>query len=225
MAEKIALFDFCETLANFQTADAYVKYVCENVSSPSIVRKQRIHSWLYRHQVVRLVNRFFPRLYFNKRLFLWRLKGLKEEMLNNLAKGYYDNVVKPNLISEVIDILREKQNDGYTIYIVSAGYEIYLNYFAEDYDIPRKNIISDKIAFNNGICQGRLLDGEIMFKKTKELDRIIDKSHTYSEAYSDSMTDLPLLQWANKGVVIRQIDKSWAHDYGFDEILWRRWKD
>ena len=24
---KIALFDFCETLANFQTADAYVKYV------------------------------------------------------------------------------------------------------------------------------------------------------------------------------------------------------
>ena len=41
-----------------------------------------------------------------------------------------------------------------------------------------------------------------------------------SIAYSDSISDLPLLQWADEGVVVsRHKSQAWAKTYGFTEIV------
>jgi phosphoserine phosphatase len=41
-----------------------------------------------------------------------------------------------------------------------------------------------------------------------------------SIAYSDSISDLPLLQWADEGVVVsRHQPQAWAKTHGFTEIV------
>lgn len=219
---KIALFDFCETLANFQTADAFVQFVRESSNSPRMQRKEIFRQTLYKTRIISILMRLFRKSSINKRLILWQLKGFRESELERLAESYYYTKVKPNLISPVIKELIRLQMNGWRIVIVSAGYEIYLKYFCHDYCISEKNLISVKIKFTNRICDGCFDGGDRLWDKTQKLDQIYSKEKIESIAYSDSISDLPLLTWANKGVVVRRHDKkSWSEKYNFKEIIWQ----
>lgn len=218
---KVALFDFCETLANFQTADEFVRYVREQTKDKTMLRKERIRLFLRKYKVETLATLFLWHLSFNKRLVLWQLKGYSEHQIENYAEEYYNKVVRPNLINETIEELKKLQSDGYEICIVSAGYEIYLKHFCREFNIPLRNLIAVKIKFVAGRCKGCFEGGDRLWDKTEKLDERYDRDLVESIAYSDSKTDLPLLKWAKVGVVVcRKDKKSWAKEYNFKEILW-----
>lgn len=218
---KVALFDFCETLANFQTADEFVRYVRERTKNKMMFRKEKFRLFLRKCRVETLVTLFFRHLSFNKRLVLWQLKGFSESQIEKYAEEYYNKVVRPNLINETVEELKKLQTEGYEICIVSAGYEIYLKYFCKEFEIPLKNIIAVKIKFESGKCMGCFDGGDRLWDKTDKLNERYDRDLVESIAYSDSKTDLPLLKWAKEGVVVcRKDKKSWAKEYNFKEILW-----
>ena len=146
---KVALFDFCETLANFQTADAYVEFVkthCANHKSKLLFR-EKVYKILKKNRVVSILTRLFPQRSINKRLICFQLRGLNYYDMDRLAKDYYDDIIKPNLIMPVVDELVELKKENYRIILVSGGYDIYLKYFAAEYGINEKDIIWGEIAF------------------------------------------------------------------------------
>jgi phosphoserine phosphatase len=55
------------------------------------------------------------------------------------------------------------------------------------------------------------------------LEKFINETNIiYSKSivYSDSITDLPLLKWADEAVVIsKSKSQLWANDFGFKEII------
>ena len=55
--KKIAIFDFCETLVDFQTADAFVDYVREHTDELSVRRKEKINLILRKYKVTRIAEK------------------------------------------------------------------------------------------------------------------------------------------------------------------------
>lgn len=221
MNDKFAFFDFCETLVNFQTADAYVNYVVHKSKSARI----RILSFIFRAfnkcRIYRSIDRISNRnLNLFKKCMLWLLKGMPEDILDLYARCYFYEKILNNTIPEVLEIMKQKKADGYKIYIVSGGYDIYLKYFVEKFQLD--GLVCSRLKFKNGKSTGTLTGSDCLGDhKTMMLNKIFQRKPYYSESYSDSVTDLPLLTWTNKGIVISKgKSQNWRHVYNFDEIIW-----
>ena len=119
--EKIALFDFCETLVSFQTADAFVRFVGEATGSARVSRMLRIHHFLDRKGIIGRLYKLFPESSPGKRLVARGLKGFREDALDELAGRYYAQRLRPALIPEVVGRLRSLQRDGWRIVLVSGA--------------------------------------------------------------------------------------------------------
>lgn len=219
----IALFDFCETIVDFQTADAFVDFVRMNMSSPRMFRLEKFQAALRRLKLIQVADRITGnRRSLNKRLKLFQLKGIKKEVLEVLAMKYYEEKIVPHIIPEIMGELLRLQSLGYVIYLVSGGYDVYLSFFVRDYLVPG-HLICSRIGFSDGNATGKLIGADCMgWNKTKILDQLftVDDKET-TVAFSDSESDLPLLQWAGKGIVVsRNQSQPWAQKYGFSEIIW-----
>ena len=219
---KVALFDFCETIANFQTADSYVRYV---------MRKRKVKKGLnYWTQLLMERSKLSAILFrlginTNKFMLLANLKGLPERMLREDAKDYYEDVVKPNLIAESILELRQKQKDGYQCIIVSGGYDVYLHYFAEDYGINQ--LLCSRLRFEDGVFTGGLLGKDCMgHEKVRMMSKEFGTANLKdidSISYSDSQSDMAFLNYTRRAVVVaRNKTPQWAIQHKFETLLWQR---
>ena len=224
-SRKIAFFDFCGTLVSFQTADAFVdfargvegNFLMEFLNGCSIV--------LEKIKILQVLNKIFPDKSIEKKLKLLQLRGFTLEKLDDLAQRYYNVMIKPRVIKPVIEEMNTLRENNYEVCIVSAGYSIYLKYFAEEYTI--KDFISTEIAFNNStnICKGTISRKDCIY--TEKIRRIKeyyeDQNIDYKEcvSYSDSLIDLPLLLLSGTAVVIsRSKPQDWCSQYKFKEIIW-----
>ncbi len=219
--DKWALFDFCETLVNFQTADAFVDFVCRNSPRPFITVAGLALRILNKMKFLSLLDRIYgSELYLLKRYKLWLLKGYTMKEIEDCSLLYYETRIKPNLISATVNLLKELKNNGYKILIVSGGYSVYIKHFANQFGVD--GIIANEIKFNHGICLGSL-DGVNCMNNNKTilLNSFFQTRPDYSVAYSDSITDVPFLSWADKGVVVSKNNhQKWSEDNGFSEIIW-----
>jgi hypothetical protein len=80
MKQNLVIFDFCETIANFQTADAFVEFVL--TKKPKSWRNfyyEKIISYLKKNYIIAICHKFFPKKNIEKRLnrlrefFLWEI--------------------------------------------------------------------------------------------------------------------------------------------------------
>ena len=218
---KVALFDFCETIANFQTADAYVRYV-QSHSVPTNIGIRLLYNILNQSRVLGIVRRIKPKGSIDKRFILKQMKGRTYEEMDRLAEDYYNNIIKPNMIEPVITELRRLQSEGYGIYVISAGYDIYLKYFVKDFKVD--GLLSTKIEFKDGVCTGRFDGQDCMFDyKIDYINSMIKGDHSQWLAFSDSITDLPMLELVGNPVVIsRGKSQTWAEKKGFKQIIWNK---
>lgn len=220
---KVALFDFCETIANFQTADAYVDFVRERLNDRRMCRLEKVQRFLRTVKVIQIIEKLTRyRFSINKRIKLWQLRGHKLPELQGLAKEYYQERIKPNFIPEMIEKLLNLKDQGYSIYLVSGGYDIYLRYFAEENDLS--GVMSTKVGFKGDNCTGKF-DGIDCLRdgKTMLLNKYFSSKPAFSVAFSDSKSDLPFLKWVDEGYVIsRNKHQEWSTDNNLKEIIWTR---
>lgn len=219
---KIALFDFCETLANFQTADPYVDFVRAKVGTSRMKRWEIVKFLFNQSRLLQfLLIKFSRNPSVGKSIKLYQLKGLREELLEELGFQYYREVIKPNLISETCEELLRLKREGFKIYIVSGGYNLYLKWFVEDFGID--DFLSTKIAFKDGVCCGRFEGKDCMREqKVKVLDIYFRQKPYYSVSYSDSESDLPFLRWSTTCYVVsKKHSQDWAKRMGMKEIIWK----
>ena len=215
---KLALFDFCGTLVNFQTANAFVKFLRRNHCSSSIVFKNFVRQLLMKSGILQFLERKTGKP-LNKMLYLWLLKGIPQSEVDYYASSFYRTKIKPALIPAVVDKMRQLKAQGYKIYLLSGGYDVYLHYFVREYNLD--GCISSKISFKNGVCEGKLNGLDCMDKnKVILLDQYFDKNKFSNiVGFSDSLSDLPMLKWCDKGVVVCHKDGSkWAKKYNLEEM-------
>lgn len=219
--EKVAIFDFCDTLVDFQTADAYVDFVRETKRKFSIVFKYYLFILLSKI-------RFLDALEFlthwrksiHKRVYLWQLRGVSEAELELLSLRYYNERIRTHLIDHTISLLKEYQSRSIQIWIVSGGYGIYLKHFVREFNVDR--LICSNIKMKKGKCVGKL-DGLDCLNDNKVVllkDAVPNyNQYIFIASLSDSITDIPILSIAHEGIVISQSPQLWAKEQCFNEII------
>ena len=203
--DKIALFDFCDTMINFQSADAYVRYVKDNV--PHSVRMnflETLRGLLVKSGGMMILQRLSREGYVNKRMLLQELNGLDESIMNDLAEKFYREKIRPNYVPEVIDALKRHKAEGYRMFIVSGGYDIYLKYVASEFGFEK--VIATCLEFQNGRFTGHYKGDDCMKVHKVDLLRNYfgrdDLKDCDSVAYSDSASDIPMMKLCRRGVAV-----------------------
>ncbi|WP_396157207.1 HAD family hydrolase [Flavobacterium sp.] len=220
--KNLVIFDFCETLVDLQTADFFVDYIIKKEKYYQYLWLKKIDFFLKKSRILAVINKCFPKFNFSKRLKLYQIKGVSQEKVNQLAQDYYEEILMNNLIEPVYQLLESHSKNNDTILIISGGYLPYVKYFSEKHHI--ENYFATKIAYRFGKITGNFDESDCMFdQKVYLLEKFINETNIiYSKSivYSDSITDLPLLKWADEAVVIsKSKSQLWANDFGFKEII------
>lgn len=212
--QKIAIFDFCETLVRFQTADEYLRYVIkeEKMVQPTL------------SGIGSLVNKIWFRIFnvsLKKNILLKKIKGLSSDKLDEYARQFYKQFIVPMLIEESVNYLRKLKEEGYYIIIASAGFDIYIKYFANEAGVDK--IICSQIGLKKGRCIGKLQDYDLIGRnKVRKIKKILHKQTLRdgdSVAVSDSHSDLPLLKYCKKAVVVCKRRPNWVKK-DMEVLLW-----
>lgn len=219
--EKIVFFDFCGTLVPFQSAPRYINFVLDNYPREAASIRRRIKAMLEKWRIPKRLERYSKGFFKQKEIELWPLRGYGQETLDNAAKRFYEEVIKPNLIPEVMEEYEHYQKEGFRVVLVSGGLGIYLRYFAAEHGIAANDIISSNVQIKRGKATGKLEGVDCMGQnKLTLLEQRFDNTKIYSEALSDSYSDIPMLKWVNRGMVVSPI-LTWNEKYGLDVIHYK----
>ncbi|GAD17793.1 HAD-IB family hydrolase [Helicobacter fennelliae] len=212
----LALFDFCETLVDFQSAARYLELVAQKKT------RHKLHN-LYTKISNKSKNilRKFIHLPPKQQVRYEVLKGLSVSDAQCIAKEFVTNELLPRVNPKVIERLQYHQRNKHTIVIVSGGFEIYIKLFAQHFGIT--HVVAVALEECNGYLSGNI-DGihTMEHRKLYKLIECINVSEfdlQKSYAYSDCSSDIPLLSFVGHGIVIEcGKDTQWANILGF-EIL------
>lgn len=220
--DKVVVFDFCETLVPFQSASKFVHYVLKTSPKPISLLRYFVYKVFSHFGLVIKIERSKKNRVTEKLWLLHLIKGYSESEIQTLATSYYYSELKPNLIPETMELLLSYQAQGYRIMIASGGYDVYIQEFAKDYNICKTDVLSTKLQFVNNKFTGKF-DGLDCMSQTKVevLNSIINKDSTFIIAYSDSITDLPLLTWADEGYAVLK-RPLWPSQNGLNILYWNK---
>ena len=219
---KVAIFDFCGTCVNFQTADAYIDYATKDfIDAKTLQKSEAKRKRLLKLRIIQLHDRFFKSS-LNKRIIAQRIKGMKYEDADKRAINYIKDKIEPALIKETIDLFKEYKSSGaYTLFI-SAAYDIYLSKFVQKYGFD--GMVSTKLISKNGVMLGKIKDDCVGKRKAKEAIKYLDNKFgkgNYEIVFSigDSKTDIPILELAQRKVVISTKHQDWVKE-NYEEIIY-----
>lgn len=216
----LAIFDFCETLVDFQSAARYLELVAE--SRGYNTRPYRIQNKL-QHRIKSIARRLFPKACarYCQSVRYEALRGFEAQKAQNTAREFFINELLPHINTPIIERVRWHGEQGHTLVIVSGGFEIYIKLFAEHFKIP--HVVAIKLESNNGLLSGEISGLHTMeHRKLYALDSALDLSQydlARSYAYSDCPSDIPLLSLVgNPHAVESSQDMQWARILGYTII-------
>lgn len=202
----LAIFDFCDTLIGMQTANRFVTLGLQNnIGFDSLS-----------NEFVRLIGRKIRLLSGSrhKRWQLKQLKGLSKSKINNIAKEYLKKELLPNENKSIVEKMLWHKGQGHVVVIVSGGFSEYIKEYAKVYDI--EYVVATDLEFIDDKATGKIdgLDcmGINKIEKLRNTINIDDYDLNNSFAYSDHISDIPLLSFVGNGVAV---------DFGQD-IKWAK---
>jgi len=137
---------------------------------------------------------FYNRRVFND-MFFKRYKGEREDRLRYLSEELFEDVLKPAIFPGVYELIAKSKSLGIRQVLVTGAIDITVRPLVAHLGID--DAVTNRLEFVDGIATGRLLP-PVMAAATKA-----SWIRTYAEregfalsecfAYSDSMSDLPML--------------------------------
>lgn len=193
MKQKVALFDFDNTLSQGDSIYHLLKYyVFKHPLSAVYFIKAGI---LYLGYKLKLCS-FIPA----KQVLLFPLDKMSDEEL----KEFYIKIIEPHYYLNVVEELKKKKEEGYIIVLCTASVEEYMQYTRLPIDVligtktkrvnnhPTSTIISKNCKREEKVVR----INEYLKEKGYEID------YDNSWGYSDSITDMPMLQMVKNRVRI-----------------------
>ncbi|MEJ5997738.1 HAD family hydrolase [Corynebacterium sp. H130] len=131
------------------------------------------------------------------------IAGWELEQVRQIAEETMKNVVSPAIYQEARDLIRFHQNLGHDVIIISASATELVTPIAKELGVH--HIVATELATKDGV-----LTGEVLFyakgpAKAEEIKRLAQERGydlDRSFAYSDSATDIPMLETVGNAVAV-----------------------
>lgn len=213
---KLAIFDVDLTITKKDTFIEFYKFLC----------KEDKRFLFYFNKVICSGILYGLKIYDEKKSkeqYLSFLKGLSIRSVNKLSEKFFNtHIVNKLLYSDALKEMELRKKQGYTVILISASPEFYLNKFKKlefvDY------VLGTVYEVKNGIYTGKMIGynnkGE---EKVNRLFRFLHKENiehvNFNDScmYSDSFNDIPLLNLVGNGFLINSKKK-------LDNIVNLNWK-
>ena len=200
MKNKLAIFDYCETLTVCQTANWFlVRYAYQNLGLT-----RRVKAWALTAMPV-----FSSVGYIKKSRKKWLLESLKGESRANI-ESFATKTFLPWLITKenrALQLeLRRVQSLGYKTVILSGGLAVYIR--AHNQSLGADLVIADELEFTNGVATGRILGRECLgLEKVNRLSKSLALDSfdlIHSRAYTDCLSDFPMLELVGEPFMVEK---------------------
>ena len=133
-----------------------------------------------------------------------RLSGIKKSDIEQVCEICFEKRIKPNIYKEAAFLIEEAQKNAEKVIFASSSFDFIIRPIERYFGI--EGSLATKMKFKDGITTGSL-DGKSCFgekKKTAALEWInnnyVKKDDVYF--YSDSYTDIPLLEYCGNPVAV-----------------------
>jgi len=190
--KRIVCFDFDGTLTTRDTLLLFIRFACG--------RWAFLWGLLCFAPLLMLMK---LRLYHNgktkQKLFSHFFRGWTIDDFNDICLHFSDSY-RHLLRSQTVESLHQAQQNGTSVFIVSASIVNWVQPF-----FPDVRVVGTQIEVQNGVLTGRFLTPNCYGpEKVRRMTDIIgDRSSFYITAYGDSRGDLEMLQWADKGIKVK----------------------
>jgi HAD superfamily hydrolase (TIGR01490 family) len=133
-----------------------------------------------------------------------QLAGIEEGVLKRTAETCFRHHIKPNIYTGAARLIREAQESGGEVIFATSSLRIIIQPLEFFFGVH--NSLAGDLEFNGGITTGRLTGGSLfgIRKKTAVEEWLGRNSLCPKDAwfYSDSYTDIPLLEICGKPVAV-----------------------
>ena len=195
-SDIIAVFDFCETIVNFQTADSFVIFTANKYGITRCFLQKSLQKFLYKTKMVSSLK--------NKQWILRTIQGLTVDELDKAAEEFLETMIFPNLNLALIEKLAWHKRMGHTLVLASGGYAPYLRKFAEKFGI--NHVVGVELEIHNQRLTGRISGLNCMgTNKVKKLSSSLDLgifNLRESFCYTDHPSDMPLIQLMGHSTIV-----------------------
>lgn len=196
---NLAIFDFCETLVNFQTADRFCRFTLERNSKK---RYLKIDYFLNQLKIYSLLSKMGVKN-FQKRFLLLGLKNMSAAEIQNMSIAFLKEEIEPKLNQNVFGLFKQHIKQGDFVVINSGGYEPYIKSFSEKHLVHK--YYATKLGYANSRLSGKILGADCLgIEKVirMENDGVLKQHFNEVFVYSDSVTDMPIFNLASKKYAI-----------------------
>lgn len=209
----LAIFDFCGTLINMQTADPFVRGLSKSCYSIRRGALELARKALRKAGMLRGGG--------NKTFILRQVAGIEVKSAMEFSAKFLNTTLLPNENATVVKKIDWHKKRGDEVVIVSAGYECYIGLWAKHHGIDK--IAATRLEQDNGILTGRILNKDCLgTEKVRRLSELLQLSSfdlPNSYVYTDSISDAPLLELVgNKVVIDSGQDVKWSKEMGCEVL-------
>jgi HAD superfamily hydrolase (TIGR01490 family) len=190
--QPLAFYDLDGTLTSGNIVRRYAYFAWRQPSRTRAILK---FARLLMSIPVWLALEFRSRRRFNV-LFFREYRGMKERTLRSQAEQLFYEEILPSIYPDTMALIEEDRRQGYLPVLVTGELDVALN------DVIRylgfQAVICNRLAFEGGVATGEvkapLIAEEEKVRAMEGLCREYGTEMKRSKAYSDSFSDLPMLE-------------------------------
>lgn len=200
MAAGFAFYDLDGTLVSSNVVSQYVWYLRRLPERGPAVRKMlRLLAGLPVYAAIDL----YSRRTFN--IWFYRLyRGMRRPWLVAQAQALFEEVLRPAIYPGAPELVRRDREAGYRTVLVTGSPEFALGalvgYFGFDH------VVANELEFRDGAATGAILPPVVAGSEKVALIRRLCGQYNVdsaeSKAYSDSLSDLPMLEAVGRPVAV-----------------------
>ncbi|GMR06543.1 MAG: HAD-IB family hydrolase [Gammaproteobacteria bacterium] len=198
----IVVFDLDGTITRYDTYVRFLSFVIYR-SPLKLFRLPALAIDVLRHKFGRQTNSWLK-----IRFLSAILAGMDRNTIDSLAASFSRRVIISGVHSDAIECVKQYQDNGHELVLVSASLDIYVEPLGEM--LGFKHIICTRTCWENDVL-GNTLDGENCYGDVK-IERIQRWLMNRADdrilaAYGDHESDFPLLKIADRGIVVNPDQK------------------
>jgi len=190
--QRLAFYDFDGTLTSGNIVRRYAYFTLHQPSRSRAFLKfskllLSIPSWL--------AMEFRSRRRFNE-VFFREYRGMREQVLRAQSRQLFDEKILPSIYPDTQVLLEEDRRQGFLPVLVSGELDVALDEVIRY--LGFQSIICNRLVFRDGIATGEveapLIAEEEKVRAMEALCRQYGTEMKQCKAYSDSFSDLPMLE-------------------------------
>ncbi|GHV95258.1 hypothetical protein AGMMS50293_15780 [Spirochaetia bacterium] len=132
------------------------------------------------------------------------IAGIEQSVLEDIAAACFTRRLRPNIYSGAASLIREIQNCGEQVFFATSSFHTLIKPLEQFLGITES--VASTLEFASGKTTGRLVGSSFFGAKKKTAVEAWLKEHSLEPEeisfYSDSYTDLPLLEYCGHPVAV-----------------------